>query len=261
MHVSMPKVTAGVLLTLGLAASPAMAGEAKSPYTLSANIGLTSDYLFRGISQTQHKPAIQGGFDFAHDSGFYVGAWGSNVDWVSALGLKESNSMEMDLYAGYKGSITDGLGFDVGVITYHYPGERTETAKSTGPTPDTTEVYVGLSYGIVTAKVNYVVSDHFVGWGSETDPFAKTRGSYYADLSATYDLGDGWGVLGHVGYQSVKDNDPASYTDWKVGITKDVGFGMVTLAYSDTDANKTAYTWAGKDVADGRVYLSFLKSF
>lgn len=261
MHVSMKKVTGGVLMALGLAAAHAPAMAKEGPYTLSANIGLTSDYLFRGISQTQHQPAIQGGFDFAHESGFYLGAWGSNVEWVSALGLKESNSMELDLYGGFKGSMTKDLGFDVGVITYYYPGDRTATAQATGPTPDTTEVYAGLSYGIVTAKVNYVISNHFVGWGSETDLFAKTRGSYYLDLSGTYDLGGGWGVLGHVGYQNVKDNDNASYTDWKVGITKDLGFGVATLAYTDTNADENAYTWAGDQVADGRVIVSFLKTF
>ncbi|MGK0674119.1 MAG: TorF family putative porin [Halothiobacillaceae bacterium] len=257
----MKKSTGGVLMAFGLAAAYAPAMAEESSYTLSANIGLTSDYLFRGISQTQHQPAIQGGFDFAHASGFYLGAWGSNVEWVSALGLKESNSMELDLYGGFKGSMTKDLGFDVGVITYDYPGDRTATTQATGPTPDTTEVYAGLSYGIVTAKVNYVISNHFVGWGSATDPFAKTRGSYYLDLSGTYDLGGGWGGLGHVGYQKVKDNDNASYTDWKVGVTKDLGFGVATLAYSDTNAHKNAYTWAGDQVANGRVIVSFLKTF
>ncbi|MEW6728993.1 MAG: TorF family putative porin [Pseudomonadota bacterium] len=265
MNVSLKKITVGVLMSLGLAAAhtPVLAADAKSPYTLSANIGLTSDYLFRGVSQTQRKPAIQGGFDLAHESGFYVGVWGSNVDWVSAqpleVRLKESNSMEIDLYGGYKGSITDDLGFDVGVITYYYPGDKTEAAKASGLTPDTTEIYAGLSYGIFTAKVNYVVSDYFVGW--TTDGGGKTRGSYYLDLSATHDLGDGWGVLAHVGHQYVKDNDPASYTDWKLGVTKDIGFGVVTLAYSDTNADKAAYTWNGKNVADGRVLLSFAKTF
>ncbi|MEW6445782.1 MAG: TorF family putative porin [Pseudomonadota bacterium] len=253
MHVSMKKITAGVLMGLGLAAAhtPAMAAD---PYTLTGNLGLTSDYVFRGVSQTQNQPAVQGGFDFAHESGFYLGIWASNVEWVST-GYKDNNSMEIDLYGGYKGSIGDSVGYDLGLVTYYYPGDKIAGATS----PDTTEIYAGLSYGILSAKINYVVSDHFVGW--TTSSGGKTQGSYYLDLSAAYDLGGGWGLLGHVGYQDVKGNDDASYTDFKVGVTKDLGFGVATLAYTDTNADKGAYTWAGEKVADGRVFLSFLKTF
>ena len=255
MTISMKKVTAGVLLSLGLAATQTPAMAADSPYTLSANVGLTSDYVFRGVSQTQNQAAIQGGFDFAHASGFYLGTWGSNVNWVEEGGYKDKSSMEIDLYGGFKGAITDSVGYDVGVVTYYYPGDKIAGATS----PDTTEVYAGLSYGIFTAKVNYTVSDHFVGW--TTTDGGKTQGSYYGDLSAAYEIADGWTLLAHVGYQSVKDNDDASYTDWKLGVSKDLGFGVATLAYTDTNADKAAYTWAGDKVADGRVFVSFLKSF
>jgi len=251
------KKLAHALILTGLVAMPAfaVADETASPHSLTGNIALTSDYVFRGVSQTQNGPAIQGGFDYAHSSGFYVGTWASNVDWVS-LGYKEDSSMEIDLYGGYKGSLGD-FGYDVGAITYYYPGDEVAGAND----PDTTEVYLGASWKFLSAKYSYVVSDHFVGWGTETDPTAKTDGSYYVELNGNYDLGSGWGVLGHVGYQDVNDNDPASYTDWKVGVSKNIGFGTATLAYSDTDADETAYTWAGEEVADGRVFVSFSKSF
>lgn len=252
------KKLAHALVLTGLMAMPALAmaaDEAASPHSLTGNITLTSDYVFRGVSQTQNGPAIQGGFDYAHASGFYIGTWASNVDWVS-LGYKEDSSMEIDLYGGYKGSVGD-FGYDVGAITYYYPGDDIAGAND----PDTTEVYLGASWKFLSAKYSYVVSDHFVGWGTTADPAGDTDGSYYVELNANYGFGDGWGLIGHVGYQDVNDNDPASYTDWKVGVTKDIGFGVATLAYTDTDADETAYTWAGEEVADGRVFVSFSKSF
>ncbi len=250
------KKLAHALVLTGLMAMPALAmaaDEATSPHSLTGNITLTSDYVFRGVSQTQNGPAIQGGFDYAHASGFYIGTWASNVDWVS-LGYKEDSSMEIDLYGGYKGSLGD-FGYDVGAITYYYPGDDIAGAID----PDTTEIYLGGSWKFLSAKYSYVVSDHFVGWTTATG--GKTDGSYYAELNANYGFGSGWGVLGHVGYQDVKDNDDASYTDWKVGVTKDIGFGVATLAYSDTNAEDSAYTWAGEEVADGRVIVSFSKTF
>lgn len=244
------------LALAGLVTVPVLATAADSPHTLTGNIALTTDYVFRGVSQTQNGPAIQGGFDYAHKSGFYAGIWASNQSWVKEGGFKNDSSMEVDLYGGYKGSRGD-LGYDLGIITYYYPGDEVAGAND----PDTTEVYVGASWKTLSLKYSYAVSKYFIGWGTTADAAGKTRGSWYLDLSGTYDLGGGWGLLGHVGYQEVKDNDPASYTDWKIGVTKDVGFGTLTLAYTDTDADKAPYTWAGEKVADGRVFLSFSKTF
>lgn len=253
----MKKLVHALVLT-GLVGVPTLAMAAEepaSPHTLSGNINLTSDYIFRGVSQTQNGPAIQGGFDYAHASGFYVGTWASNVDWVS-LGYKADSSMEIDLYGGFKGTAGD-FGYDLGVITYYYPGDQISGAND----PDTTELYIGGSWKFLSAKYSYTVSDKFVGWGTETDPAGDTDGSYYIELNANYGLPSGWGLIGHVGYQDVKDNDDASYTDWKLGVTKDVGFGVVTLAYTDTNAEEIPYTWAGEEVADGRVFVSFSKTF
>lgn len=249
-----------LLVLSGFLSAPALAADAPaSPHTLTGNIAVTTDYVFRGVSQTQGGPALQGGFDYSHASGFYLGAWGSNVEWVST-GYKDNNSLELDLYGGYKGAMGD-IGYDIGAITYYYPGDQVSGAND----PDTTEIYLGLSWKTLSLKYSHVVSDHFVGWGTKSNPSGKTDGSYYLDLSGTYDLGDGWGILAHVGYQDVKDNDDASYTDWKIGVSKDVGFGVFTLAYTDTDADKKAYTWTDgthkEEVAESRFFLTFSKSF
>jgi uncharacterized protein (TIGR02001 family) len=237
----------------------AMAAEPASPHTLSGNIALTSDYVFRGVSQTQGGPAIQGGFDYSHASGFYLGTWASNVSWVSegiTGGYKDDNSMEIDLYGGYKGSVGD-VGYDLGVITYYYPGDDIAGATD----PDTTEVYLGASWKFLSLKYSHTVSSYFVAWGGPSGNGTKSKGSNYIELNASYDLGNGWGILGHVGHQEVENTDIASYDDWKVGVSKDVGFGTVTLAYTDTNADTASYTWNSEEVADGRVFVSFSKTF
>jgi uncharacterized protein (TIGR02001 family) len=256
----MKKLVHALVLT-GLVGVPAIAtaDAPASPHTLSGNIALTSDYVFRGISQSQNEAAIQGGFDYAHSSGFYAGTWASSQSWVKEGGYKNDSSMEIDLYGGYKGSMGD-IGYDVGVITYYYPGDQVAGAND----PDTTEVYLGASWKFLSAKYSYTVSDRFVGWGTADDPAntnGDTDGSYYIELNANYGLDNGWGLIGHVGYQDVKDNDAASYTDWKIGVSKDIGFGVITASYSDTDADTTAYTWAGEEVADGRFFVTFSKTF
>lgn len=110
------------------AAAPAAAAPA-SPFT--GNVMLASEYLYRGIAQTRGKPAIQGGFDYAHPSGFYVGTWGSSISWIGdTYPAGTSASLELDIYGGYKGTITGDLGYDVGVLTYNYPGKYLPDRKS-----------------------------------------------------------------------------------------------------------------------------------
>lgn len=267
-----PTATRTLLLIATLAALPAMAADAPaSPHSVTFNVGATSDYIFRGVTQTQHDPALSGGVDYSHASGFYAGAWLSNQKWVetgttggSGDQFKSDSNLELDLYGGFKGSLPAEVGYDVGLIHYHYNGDRSG-ATSDYPTPDTTEAYLGLTWKIATLKYSHVVSDYFIGWGSTNATSGyKTRGSNYLELNAMHDLGSGWGVLAHIGHQKVERDDLnfASYSDWKIGVTKDVGFGTVTAAYSDTDAEAAAYgNWDGEDVAKGVFALSFSRTF
>ena len=249
-------------------AAPAFADDAApapeaKPFT--ANVGLTSDYIFRGISQSQHKTAIQGGFDYAHESGLYAGTWASNVNWVSATNNKLDNSMEWDIYGGFKGAFADDFSYDVGVLEYYYPGTFTGAAGVANA--NSTEVYASVGWKFITLKYNYTVSSHLFGWTDSTST-VKTQGSGYLDLTANYDLGEGWGVVGHVGHQDIKNYSVASYTDWKAGVTKDVGVGVVGLTYTGTNAKacndaNPAYCWGtpGKDVGKDVVAISFNKTF
>jgi uncharacterized protein (TIGR02001 family) len=277
-------LSASVAALLAVSAISAMAEDAPAS-PLSFNVGVTSDYLFRGISQTHGDAAVQGGIDYAFSNGFYIGTWASSISWVKDwLG---KGSVELDLYGGYKGAINDDWSYDVGAIAYTYPGH--EKANSGLANPTTSEVYGSIGYKWVSVKYSYALSPYFVGWYGGTNFDKKSRGSDYIEVNANYDLGDGWTAIGHIGHQNVANSvavgalKSASYSDWKVGVSKDVGFGLVTLAYSATDVSGSCssstgstvnpYCWgdngrAGvaptsgyKNVAKDQVVLSFTKTF
>ena len=245
--------------TAAPAAAPAAAAPATPPPPpFTGNVTLASEYLYRGIAQTNGKPALQGGFDYAHPSGFYVGTWGSTISWLSDAGPGISAPLELDIYAGYKNSFAGDWSYDVGVLTYNYPG----TYPSGFTKPDTTEIYGQIGWKWLTAKYSYVVSDHIFGFTTPTG--GKTDGSGYFDLTASYDLGNGWGVSGHGGHQTIKDFSAASYTDWKLGVTKDLGLGTVGLYYSGTDAKggvgEPYRNPFNRDLGKDRLLLTFTKT-
>lgn len=265
------------------AAAPAAAAPA-SPHTFTGNMALVSDYRFRGISQTFKQPAIQGGFDYSHTSGFYVGNWDSNVNEGAGF---PSGNLEMDFYGGWKQTWGD-WGLDVGTIYYYYPGTDASTTNGTtiiNPRDPTQthngkisnwEVYIGGSWKWISLKYYHAVSDYF------SQP--NTDGSHYLDLSGTYDLGDGWNIIGHIGSFRLKNWDngtdvtKANYTDWKLGVTKDLGGWILGASYIDTNgkgscntANPGYYCFGNntpgasatkfKDASSGTVVLSVSKTF
>ncbi len=225
-----------------VAAAPA---EPASSFTVTSNIGFVSDYYTRGISQSWHKPAVQGGFDVAHSSGFFAGVWGSNV----SPNTFPDATVEIDAYAGYNGTIAavEGLGYSAGVIGYFYPGGSWKKYNYLGvpdQTPqggrwDTYEANIGLSYKWISAKASVTMGDWF-GAETKTGWDGGTSGSTYIELNAAYPLP--WGgltLVGHVGRLNVAgklnvnyvsssgqmpsattENISPDYTDWKVGISK-----------------------------------------
>lgn len=227
-------------------------------HTFTGNVGVFSDYLFRGVTQTSNEMALQGGLDYAHASGFYVGTWGSNISWLSDTALYTRSSLELDVYGGYKGSFGGDFGYDVGAIYYYYPGKKLSGVNSA----DTLEVYGALSWKWLSAKLSYATTDYF--------GYVKSDGSYYVDLSASYPIGDtGVTLLGHVGFLKVEGNPGGvsndslfGYTDWKVGATYGLPQNFTIGAYySDTDAEKASYTVNGDNWADSRVVAYIQKTF
>lgn len=218
-------------------AQTAPAAAPASPHTLTANIGLYSSYRFRGIDQTFGKPALQGGVDYSHSSGFYLGNWNSNVN--SGAGYPSGN-LEMDFYGGWKNTWGD-WGLDVGAIYYYYPGTDAPAAAPITNARTTSvhrggvnnkEVYLGASWKFLSLKYYHSLGDYF--------SVPHTSGTGYIDLSASYDLGDGWGVNGHLGHLNFKNysngRSNGNYTDWKLGVTKDISGWVIGAAYIGTNA-------------------------
>ncbi len=233
------KTTATLLLS-SLALSGAAFAQSKAPepdYTLSFNAGVVSDYRYRGISQSRLKPAAQAGLDYAHKSGFYLGAWGSTIRWIKDYGATDGN-VELDLYGGYKGEIAKGLSYDVGVLRYEYLN-NTLARVSGSANANTTEVYGALTYGVVTAKYSHSLTNLFGNLNS--------KASQYLDLSANFDLGSGFTLTPHVGRQLIRNNASLHYTDYSVTLAKDLGNGLsASLMVVDTTAKFAGYNWGGK---------------
>lgn len=230
-----------------LAASPLLGAKvamAEGELPISANISIVTDYAFRGISQTDQRPALQGGLDWSHDSGFYVGFWASNVSWLNDLEQGTDNSLETNLYAGYATEIGP-IGVDVGLLQYYYPGDYGGAYKAAGnEKPHTLEGYVGLSYEWLSFTYSHSFTNLF--------GLDKSKNSKYYDLSASYEIMEGLTLDAHYGYSSIKNGD--NYKDWKLGVTKSYGGFDFGLHYIDTDIKDSK-------LADDRVVLSVSKSF
>ncbi len=250
---------ASIVSGTALAQTPAAAPAKEEPeYTLTGNVGLYSQYIFRGVSQTNEEPAVQGGIDWTHKSGLYLGTWASNVSWLSDGNSDVSSSLEWDFYGGYKLALPADFTADFGVIYYWYPG----SFPSGYVKANTTEVYVGLAWKWLSAKYSYSVN-------SKTFGFPDSRGSDYWELNASYDLvdkvSDAIGkvtVFGHLGKQKFKNNGFYDYGDWKVGISTEIFGVTVGIFGTDTDAESAAYTNRfGNNVAAGQFVGYIQKTF
>lgn len=241
---------AGFLAGTAAFAQTAAPAEATPDYTLGFNVGAVTDYRFRGISQSRLKPALQGGIDFAHSSGFYVGFWGSTIRILKDI-PGGRGPVELDFYGGYKGKINDDFAYDVGVLRYQYPRENFAT------TPNTTELYGSVTYQIFTVKYSHSV-------GSETFGVANSRNSGYLEAAAAFDLGNGFSLTPHVGRQYFRNNGYASYTDYSLALGKDFGNGLSAfVSVVGTNADKSFYAsgangkFLGKTGAVAGVKYSF----
>ncbi len=191
-----------------------------SGFSLSGNAAVVSDYRFRGYSQTDFRPAAQVGFDITHSSGFYIGNWNSNVsDFVFPEG-----NLEMDFYGGWAGDLGNGIGLDAGALYYYYPGSHSPK----GDSYRNLDLHIGLSYDDYSLTYSYTPTDFF----SAPD----SKGTWYLDASKTFDLGNGWGLVGHVGYQKLKNqvdmdgDDISHYVDYKLGVTKAIAGWELALS-------------------------------
>jgi uncharacterized protein (TIGR02001 family) len=229
-----------------LAASPVRAEEAPPVHQVTYNAAVVSDYRYRGISQSRLDPAVQGGADYVHNpTGFYAGTWASTIQWTKDLG--GDGNIEWDLYGGKKGQITADLSYDVGGLFYWYPSNDLH------PDANTFELYGQLGYGPGYIKYSTSTTNLF------GTPNSKYSG--YLDIGANFNLPFYGLVLNlHAGRQDVKHNDALSYTDYKVGLTKDLGVVSVQLAFVKATGN--AYVSPhGQNLGRPSAWLSVSKTF
>ena len=250
-----------VLLCMSINAS---AYAEEGPF--SANVSLTSNYLYRGISQSGGKPAMQGGFDYTHSSGFYAGAWGSSISWLgdtytASGGTAGANNagLELDTYFGFKNSFATDFNYDVGFLRYNYPGSYPATFAPGAAKANTDEIYGSIGYKWISLKYSYSLGNTF--------GVADARGTDYIDLSANYPIEDTGITLGaHYGRQDYKGQyagsgpTALSYDDYKLSVSKDFSGYVVGLAYSKTNAT-AAYTVLGNDLGKGVLVASIAKTF
>jgi uncharacterized protein (TIGR02001 family) len=234
-----------VIAVAALAALPLLASA-----QLSANVSLTSNYKYRGQDQdlgksSTFKPALQGGFDYAFSNGFYVGNWNSSVNWLTG------NSLEMDFYGGYKGEVSKGLGYDVGVLTYVYPGNTLG---------NTTELYGALSYGPFTGKYSHTVSSGYFGAGKAT---SDGRGTGYLNLAYAQEVAKGVTIKAAVGFTNfTSDSGGVDYADYSVGAAYDLGNGFSLSGAVVGATKKASYVFlpSGKSVNQNALIVTLTKS-
>ncbi len=242
----MKKLMMTVALATVFGGGVAQAEEA-AEHAFSFNAAVVSDYRYRGVSQTRLKPALQGGADYTHNpSGFYAGTWLSTIKWVKDAG--GDSDVEVDVYGGKRGEFGGGIAYDVGVLGYIYPSNELN------PSANTAEIYGQLGYGPAYIKYSHSVTNLF--------GFADSKNSGYVDVGANLELTTGLVLNLHAGRQMVKNNSAFSYTDWKVGVTKDFGFMSGSLAMIGIDEK----TYVGpapefKNLGKNRLVLSVGKTF
>lgn len=254
------KLKAIVLLST-LVLSGAVLAQAKAPepdYTLSYNIGGVTEYRYRGISQSGRKPALQGGIDFAHKSGFYLGTWASTIRWIkdsSVGGATAKGPVELDVYGGYKGAINDTFSYDVGGLEYWYVNNTYKNI--TGTNANTFELYGALTAGPATLKYSHATTNLF---GTP-----NSKGSGYLDLSASFDLGNGLSLVPHIGAQRIKNL--GTYHDASLTLAKDWEGTVLSAAVVTTDwshkfgFNYTLPETGNKDLAGTNLVLGIKKNF
>ncbi|MES2909805.1 MAG: TorF family putative porin [Pseudomonadota bacterium] len=238
-------------IQIALAAAVALSGAASaqtaaapvSPW--SFNIAVTSNYKFRGQDQdtsrgSQFKPALQGGIDYAFASGFYLGNWNSMVNFVDpdpANVTGKRVNLEMDFYGGYKWAIGD-WGFDIGLLQYYYPSATKA---------NTTEAYIGASYGPFSAKYSNTLSKGYFGTGIGTvaTPTSDGRGTQYFNIGFAKEVAPSWTLKASVGQTTFKNAVKAAgipnFTDYSVGVSYDFGNALSLAGYVQGASQKNAY--------------------
>lgn len=225
-----------------------VAGITVAQAQVAGNFGLTSDYRFRGVSQTQNGMAVQGGVDYTHSSGFYAGNWNSSVSGSVYAG---GAGVESDVYAGFKKEIAKGLTLDVGSMNYFYPGYS-----NTNNPDGVNELYAGLGYGPVSVKYSHSLSNYF--------GIANSKNTGYYSVDVAQPMGKVV-LLAHAGRTEISNNSVYNYTDLNVGVGyKLSGWNLAGKFYTNTgkgSSMESANTVGGQRLYKDAVVVSVSRNF
>jgi uncharacterized protein (TIGR02001 family) len=239
-YLTLSAIALAAAATLSSGTVLAQAAAPAPEFTLTGNFGAVSDYRFRGLQQNDGSGAIQGGFDVAHKSGFYLGTWASNVDdWASGA---NSQGLEVDLYGGYTTEIS-GVGVNVGLIAYKYPGNSAYTS-------DTEEAFVGFTYGPAVFKTSYTLGKNYF---ASTSSGQDASGTIYYDLTLSQEVAPKLVASIHAGYTDYKLDTAASkvsYADYNVGLTYDLNGFILGAKYFWNDVSSGTKSYASSAGSD-----------
>ncbi len=223
-----------------LAQADATASQEPKIHVFTSSVTLTSDYRYRGLTQTMQRPAIQGSFDYTYRGGLYLGAAGSNVSTI----VYPKAVLEMDFYGGYR--FTRGpLSFDLGGIYVFYPSSNVlllnpQTGKSKRSKPIANfDLNASAAWKWLTLKYSHSTTDFYGA--------PDTSNTGYLDLTATKTFQGGWGLAAHYGHQWMRNWKDAAYDDWRLGVFKDIKGFVLGLDYIDTNAKDAVYLYSDDD--------------
>ncbi len=192
-----------------------------SPHEFSANVTLTTDYMYRGISQTNEGPAIQGGFDYAHSSGIYLGTWASSLEFGAG---DDDTNLEVDFYGGMAGDFSNGVSWDIGGLYYMYPNTDADAAGDF----DFFEAYGSLGYTFNNITFEPSISTYMA---YSPDFFGETGDSFYVTGEFGLSLPYGVGLSFLYGNQSIDKG--TDYAHVSVGLSKDISIFTLDASYYD----------------------------
>lgn len=270
MNIKLTSIALAALFACALADAQTASGPVAQPNsTMSYNLGVTSDYRYRGISQSSLKPALQGGADYANKNGFYLGTWFSTIQWIKDTGRAQipvvdtgSSPLEVDVYGGYKFEAAKDVTLDVGALQYWYPGNKLSNVSGLS-NANTLELYGAVTAGLFTAKYSRSLGSLFGNGLSQG--VTSSKGSEYLDFSASFDLGDGYSLVPHVGSQLIKNNSALSYSDYSLTLNKDINGLVVSAAVVGTSTkNNGGYAYPsldGKNLGKSAIVVPLKKNF
>jgi uncharacterized protein (TIGR02001 family) len=235
----MKKLILASAIAFAFAGQVAYAEEAAKEHTVVVNVGAATEYRYRGLAQSSKYPAVNATIDYTHNpTGLYAGIFASTIRWIKATNDGVNNGgnapVELDLYGGKRGEIAAGVNYDVGGLVYYYPNNKLSSV-GTYTNANSFELYGQLGYGPAYIKYSHALTNLFGNPDSVN--------SYYVDVGANQEITDGYVLNLHYGYQRLANNIGGNYKDWKIGITKDYGVVIASVAIIDTDANPVFYSF------------------